>query len=114
MWVARNFDNSLNIFDSCPYLQIGAKKLVETGREEIGHDVFIEINEPIGDVLEPFWTEGRDAYKRNGFGGYNINHCGTEIHSSLFSFVTCENSPFNLETAEFLDNDECKKQIIHN
>lgn len=114
MWVARNFDNSLNIFDGCPYLQIGAKKLVKTGREEIGHDVFIDIDKPIGDTLAPFWTENKTAYRHDGFGGYYDNYGGAKIHSSLFSFVTYENSPFNLETAEFLDNDKREKQIIRN
>lgn len=112
MWAARNFDNSLNIFNNCPYLQINAKELVKTGREEIGHDVFIDINEPNGDTLAPFWSENRDVYKYDGFGGYEKNYGGRKIHSSLFPFITYENSPFNLETAEFLDNNKREKRII--
>ena len=115
MWVARNFDGSLKMFNNCPYLQIGAKELIKTGYEEIEHDVFNNIYEPIGDTLAPFWTENKSAYRYDGFGGYDDNYGGTKIHSSLFPFVTYENSPFNLENAEFLDNDKREKQIIqHN
>lgn len=118
MWIARDKNGTLKIYESVPYLQLNLKKLVTVDREEYVHDRWCNIDKPIGDVMEPFWFSVASYYEQSWSGSYtitfNMDNRGKIIHPSLFSEITFENSPYNIADLCFLTPEEKEKHTIDN
>lgn len=119
MWIARDKNGTLQIFETAPYLQLNLKKLVTVDREEYAHDQWCDIQEPIGDVMEPFWSSDRSYYERSiTTGSYHIKfqtyNRKNYIHPSLFPEIIFENSPYNITDLCFLTPEEKEKYTIDN
>ena len=59
MYAARNKNGSLHLFESHPYLHINAHKKIVVGRDEIGHDVFVDVYGEGPEIFDAFWSEYR-------------------------------------------------------
>ena len=108
MYAARNFNGDLHLFDYVPYLHIGAHNRVECGREEIGHDVFIEVYTDGDKILDPFFSREKTI-------DYNDEYYspGDKIHNDLLKEVTFENSPYDLRKNEPVSEETKKLYVIN-
>ena len=95
MYAARNKNGSLHLFESHPYLHINAHKKIVVGRDEIGHDVFVDVYGEGPEIFDAFWSEYRSLDEWLDYDN------GIEINSKLFPEVTFEKGVYNLKTMKF-------------
>ena len=120
MWIAREKNGELKVYEHAPYLHSNVRKLVAVYKEEYAPDRWCNIYKPVGDIIEPFWFGLKYYYSMNTLGGYDIasdifnRGQGHVINSSLFPEITFENSPYNIADLCFLTPEEKEKHIIDN